>query len=276
MEPDTPRITDGVHIAIFDLDGTLYQGDGFVPRYLEELHQRGSTSSGTLRGELDAILAGSHPLELGDFYAPGDDVILRAPDFTVEAAFRWDGTPVDHERVGTPIRYGDDVVYAGDAWQVVRALACHFQVASGLQDEAFAAVRHAINEATSDLLDTTDLAPVLAEVPRFPVRYVMTNTPEHLGRQLVHTLGLPAHFDGIHFGANKPAGLESWLAELTRIHDVTADAVLCIGDNYFNDILPAVRAGCRSIWVDPFGRAPHRGPEVRVSGLADVAPLLRA
>ena len=270
-----PSITDGVRVAIFDLDGTLYQGDGFLPTYLEELEARGGLDREAARAELQAIFEQRHAARIGDFYDPVADRLLRAPAWHIEAVVDWQGEPVEDDRVGQAVAYDDGFVYLGDAWQAVGAVATHHQVDVDAREGAFRAVRDAINTSTDVLLDTSALASVLDEVDRFEHRFVMTNTPEPLARALVTAMGLPERFDGIRFGAGKPAGLERWLAELTEQLGVSADEILCVGDNYFNDILPAVRSGCRAIWVDPFGTAPHAGPETRVSGLGEVAPLLR-
>lgn len=72
-----------------------------------------------------------------------------------------------------------------------------------------------------------------------------------------------------------PVGLGRWLEEPTDALAVVPDEILCVGDTHCNDILPAVQAGCRTIWIHPFADVPHRGPEVRVAGLAEVAPLLQ-
>ncbi len=280
MEPalstDQSTIAAGVRVVIFDLDGTLYQGEAFVPRYLELIGQHTGIDVEVARVELDAILAGEHPVPLGVFYDPDVDRVLHAPAWRIVGAADWHGEPVDDPRIGRNVGYRDGLIYLGDAWQVVRVVAAHLGAPADGVKAAFHAVREAINTASDQLLDTSALASVLAELHRFEHRLLMTNTPEALGRALVDALGLAEHFDGVRFGARKPAGLEQWLDELTAELAVDADQILCVGDNYFNDVLPAVRSGCRAIWLDPYGQAPHEGPEVAVRGLADVAALLRA
>lgn len=268
-------LLDGVRVAIFDLDGTLYQGEGFLPRYFDELATHTELAREVVAGETERILRGEHVLHLGDFYDPGTDRVLRAPAWRVERVLSWEGAAVEDVRQGAAVGFTDELIYVGDAWQAVLALAAHHRVSPQQQDRAFQAVREAINAAVDAFLDTSALEAVLDEVDRFDHRFVMTNTPEHLGRSLVEGLGLPERFDGIRYGANKPVGLGRWLEELTAALGVVPDEILCVGDNYFNDILPAVRAGCRTIWIHPFADVPHHGPEVRVTGLAEVAPLLR-
>ncbi len=275
MSADPSAIVDGVRVAIFDLDGTLYEGDGFVPIYLDQLEAHGGLDRDLARGELEQIVGGVHGVRIGDLYDPATDRVLRAPAWRIIEVTDWDGAPVDDGRVGTGIGYGKGLVYIGDAWQAVRAVALHHGVDRDASRTAFEAVRARINVEADELLDTSALAPVLAELDRFEYREVMTNTPEDLARPLVASMGLPDRFHAVRFGVDKPLGLERRIDEVLEEFDVTPDEVLCVGDNYLNDILPTVRAGCRAIWVDPFGTAPHEGPEVRVAGLAEVAPLLR-
>ena len=264
-----------MRVVIFDLDGTLYQGEAFLPRYLELIGHHTGVDVEVARAELESILAGEHSVTMGDFYDPDADRLLHAPAWRIVGATDWQGDALDDSRIGRNVGYHDGLIYLGDAWQVVRAVAAHLGASSDGVKAAFHAVREAINTASDQLLDTSALAPVLAELHRFEHRLLMTNTPESLGRELVESLGLVAWFDGIRFGARKPAGLEQWLDELTAELAVDPDQVLCVGDNYFNDVLPAVRSGCRAIWLDPYGQAPHEGPEVAVPGLGEVASLLR-
>ena len=264
-----------MRVVIFDLDGTLYQGEAFLPRYLDEVGHHTGVDVEVARVQLEAILAGEHPVTLGAFYDPDADRLLHAPAWRITGAADWHGEPVDDPRIGRNVGYHDGLIYLGDAWQVVRAVAAHLGAPADGVKAAFRAVRRAINAASDELLDTSALALVLAELHRFEHRLLMTNTPEELGRELVDTLGLSGHVDGVRFGARKPAGLETWIDELTVELAVEPDRILCVGDNYFNDVLPAVRCGCRAIWLDPYGQAPHEGPEVRVQGLFEVAPLLR-
>ena len=275
MSADPSAIADGVRVAIFDLDGTLYEGDGFVPVYLELLEELGGLDPDLARGELEQIVGSVHGLRLGDLYDPATDRVLRAPAWRIVEVTDWDGTPVDDPRIGTGIGYDKEFVYIGDVWQVVRAVAVHHGVDREANQAAFRAVRARINEAADELLDTSSLAPVLAELDRFEYREVMTNTPEDLAQPLVASMGLSDRFHSIRFGVHKPLGLERRIDELLDEFDLHPDELLCVGDNYLNDILPTVRAGCRAIWIDPFGAAPHEGPELRVPGLAEVAPLLR-
>jgi FMN phosphatase YigB (HAD superfamily) len=267
-------VTEGVRVAIFDLDGTLYQGDGFLPRYLEELHDVGAPAPSRLGAELDAILDGEHTLQLGNFYDPASDRIIVAPAWQVELVSTWDGEPVTDERVGDHLAYDHDLVYVGDAWQAVRALAVHHGVERSARERAFQEVRQAINSASHELIDTRDLGPVLEHIDAFEHRFLVTNTPEVLASDLITTMQLRERFHVVRCGAEKPKGLARWLEELPAQLGVQPDEILCVGDNYFNDILPALRAGCRAVWIFPFGAPPHHGDEVQVSSLAEVGHLL--
>ncbi len=275
MTKQPGSVVDGVRVLIFDLDGTLYQGEGFLPRYYDELAVHAGLPREVVERETERILRGEHVLRLGAFYDPVTDRVLHAPSWRIERVLTWEGGRVDDPRHGGDVSLDDDLVYVGDAWQAVLALAAHHQVSAADRDRAFQAVRQAINDTVEAFLDTSALESVLDEVDRFDHRFVMTNTPEHLGQALVEVLGLPARFDGVRYGANKPRGLVRWLEELAVELDVTPQEILCIGDNYFNDILPAIRAGCRTIWIHPFADIPHHGSELRVGGLAEIAPLLR-
>lgn len=272
---DPASVAEGVRAVVFDLDGTLYEGDAFVAAYLDELAHHTSIDVPVARTQVAAILAGDHPVGFGDLYDPETDRVLRAPAWRIVEGTTWEGEPVDDPRIGRAVTPAEQLIYLGDAWQVVRVVAEHLGAPRDGIRAAFRAVRLAINAEPERLLDTSALPQVLAELHRFEHRSVLTNTGEELGRELVAGLGLAPWFESIRYGARKPAGTEVWLEEVIATLDAAADQVLCIGDNHYNDVLPAVRTGCRAIWVDPYGLDPHRGPEVRVARVAEVAALLR-
>ncbi|MFP4634773.1 MAG: HAD family hydrolase [Nitriliruptoraceae bacterium] len=272
---DPATVASGVRAVVFDLDGTLYEGEAFLPVYLDELGVHTGIDLSAARTQVEAILVGQHQVGLGDLYDPRTDRILRAPAWRLVEAVTWDGQPVDDPRIGRAVTPAERLTYLGDAWQVVRVVAEHLGAPLDGVRAAFRAVREAINADPDRLLDTSALPQVLAELHRFEHRSVLTNTTEELGRDLVAALGLDAWFETIRYGARKPAGTEAWLQEVIAELDAEPDQVLCIGDNHYNDVLPAVRSGCRAVWVDPYGLDPHRGPEVRVDRVAEVAALLR-
>lgn len=273
--PQGAAFPEPPQLVVFDLDGTLYQGDGFLPTYLELLALATGASAAGLLEEVEAILAGRHAVPMGAVLDPQDGSLLIAPAGVVIEVHTWEGRRRrDDPRLGAPLGPLAGRTYLGDPWQVVLALARHLDLdAQGVED-AFAEVRNAINADPGALVDTTDLATVLDATSTIAHRYVMTNTPEHLARPLVERLGIDRWAHGVRYRARKPDGLLRWLPELLETHDVEPTDAVCVGDNLLNDVHPALELGVAAVWIDPYQALQQEGAAHRVRSLAEVPALL--
>jgi FMN phosphatase YigB (HAD superfamily) len=275
--PSRTPLRDDIKVIVFDLDGTLYAGEGFLPDYLKLLADLSGRDALALQHEVDAILAGWHPVPVGAVHDAADDALLITPGTEVTAVIGWSGDRLDEDsRVGAALGPLRDRIYLGDPWQVVRAVARHHAIPGPVAEEAFRQVRLRMNADPTAHVDVSELDDVLVETRGIDHRYVMTNTPEPLAAELVHRLGLPAWADEIHYDAHKPDGLATWLPTLFDRHDVAPSAVLCVGDNLINDVRPALEVGARAIWIDPYRALQDAGRATRVDRLRSVVPALRS
>jgi FMN phosphatase YigB (HAD superfamily) len=266
---------DDIKVIVFDLDGTLYAGEAFLPDYLRLLGDLSGCDAVALQDEVDAILAGRHPVPVGAVHDAEDDRLIIAPGSEVTAVIGWSGDRFDTDsRVGAALGPLDGRVYLGDPWQVVRAVGRHHAIPEAVAAEAFRRVRLRINADPTAHVDVSELDDVLVETRDIEHRYVMTNTPEPLAAELVHRLGLPAWADEIHYDARKPDGLATWLLTLFNRHRVAPSSVMCIGDNLINDVRPALEAGARAIWIDPYRALQEEGQATRVDRLRAIGPIL--
>ncbi len=85
-----------IKVIIFDMDGTLYQEDTYLERYirylLEGTEHEGETEAAIRAGR--AILTGEHPFQFGHFYHTRDDVALVRQEESFVQGFSWEGNAI--------------------------------------------------------------------------------------------------------------------------------------------------------------------------------------
>jgi FMN phosphatase YigB (HAD superfamily) len=270
-----------IQVVVFDLDGTLYEGTDFLDPYLAFLAEdTPGVSAAMLREEIERVVNGEHVLRLGAFYHPDRRIIVE-PEFVqrevmVKRALGWDGTvlPPEGEDGAQAIPFDTEMVYVGDYWQAALAVAVQNGVSVDERRKAFARTREVMNAEDYDLGVPKQLFELLDAFSHCRHRVLVTNTPEELGRACVDKLGVEGYFDEIVFGARKPQGLFDLLQSLAARFGIDLDEILCVGDNFWNDIVPAVRLGARTILVDAFDAGEDAGSDSRALTVDHVAGMV--
>lgn len=250
-----------VDTVIFDFDGTLYEGTDFVAPHLKVLQKALGGEGDEVARAYDSVRAGEETVQLGDLFHFATGTILRPvpepPDdrfgLRIREALTWDGHEAGLPDEVTDGHAGFDaaVTYVGDPWQIAAAVSHALGIGDAARRQAFADIRVVMNRPDYDLGIPACLPDLLGAFGHVRDRIMITNTPEELGREAADRVGVEHLFTGLVFGAAKPVGLAKVLAE--RIDAGTpADRILCVGDNYWNDVVPALQMGCRSVLIDPF------------------------
>lgn len=222
---------------LFDFDGTLYSEQEQFRHYAQLL---GEALDPGLRPayerDLSRVRSGTHPLRPGRGYIP-PGYLVRYPGIE-HGAWDWDGHPVAKLDNAAPVRW------VGDPWWVAPTIALHHGLSPQAQDAVFLRVREWMMTEAFPIRPVAGLrAAIDALRPRYHP-WLLTNSPEGDSRAILARLGLIDAFDELRFRCRKPAGLEQALAELKA-----ASRVVCVGDNFFNDILPAIEAGREALYV---------------------------
>lgn len=257
-------------VAIVDLDGTVHPDEEFVWVHLEHLEaETGPATGAALADEVHRILEGRHPVPLGALYDPVQDEVRPAGLRGDPSTTAWDGDPLLDAR-----GWSDGAVYLGDPWQVVRAVAFHHRVPLGAQQAAFVRTRELMNDPGTPLPRAGDARVAADLFAAFGLRVLVSNTPPELAEPLVSRLGVRDAFDEVRLGANKPDGLVALLTDLVEGGGMAPQRIVCAGDNLRNDIAPARRVGCRTVFVDPLGLATPEDADLVVPRLTDLATLV--
>ena len=280
-QADPVRLLD-VDLVIFDFDGTLYEGTGFVEGHLERLQRYLGQDTPDLAATYTQVRAGEHVLRLGDlFHLPTATILRPSPEppsdrfgLRIDQVLDLDGAPAQAPEgvVDGHVAFDAPVTYVGDPWQIAAALGRCFGVGETGWREAFAATRQAMNHPDFDLGVPACLPDLLDRFDHVPQRVLVTNTAEALGGDAVAKVGVADRFHEVVFDAKKPAGLSTLIAERSQGLDPTR--VLCIGDNYWNDIVPAYQLGAQCVLVDPFGAERVSDGPLHLRSLAEVDQIL--
>jgi len=83
---------------------------------------------------------------------------------------------------------------------------------------------------------------------------------------------LVTHLENMHFTKERPEYYEETLA---RVGASAAQAVM-VGDDWFNDIVPAWRAGLRTFWIGTPGAEPGTSGPIRADGCGSLDDFARA
>lgn len=250
---------DTVRAVIYDLDGTLYDDDRPVQAYAERLLRLlRPGAQERFQRDWEAARRGRHPLKPGMWYDPGRGWILEVHSGTVTAVGMMDGSPVPQGLWPPEYAAGGTsdaaLVPVGDLWWIAFCLALHHGAPLGAVQEAFLSTRAWMASPAFRPRPVPGLREAIMRLKAQGVYQMMaTNSPRADSEALLERLGLAGLFEECVFEARKPHGLELLVLRVCRQLAVMPAAVVAVGDNWINDIEPAVRLGCRGLWLDRYG-----------------------
>ncbi|MCJ8014661.1 HAD family hydrolase [Paenibacillus sp. KQZ6P-2] len=267
-----------IKVIIFDMDGTLYQEDTFMERYIRHLlkgtEHEPDTEAAVMTAE--AIRSGEHAFGLGHFYHLRDGLMLTWQGDRMAQGYLWDGTtvPVQGERYDFDSIHRADLLHIGDPWGIVAMLSHQYKLPDTKLSEAFDKVRQEMLLAPYHFEIHTGLMQAIEELD-VDKRVLMTNTPLESGIEFLEYMQIRHAFDEVYFGAGKPSGLELYLASLLK-QGYRAYEILSIGDNPWNDLHPVKRMGGRTCFISPYASRDTEVWDLRLTSLDELEQLLRA
>ena len=139
-----------------------------------------------------------------------------------------------------------------DPWEALVDLARTYDPNRSASQEIFLETRKFMVSDACPLEVPNGLRAFLKEVSGQVVLGCASNSPRDSTWALLRRLGLVDYFDLVVPEAKKPDGLMA-AAEQIAGQSVTPGDTLSIGDNYRNDIAPAVRAGWDTAYIHAYG-----------------------
>lgn len=250
------NLLEDVELVIFDLDGTLYEDTDHFDYYAEQLKQELPEEVQPLFStEYKKMVSGNHPVTIGKVYDVVRDHILQvdAIHTTVVHAWTWDGEELNSETIQSlyphPLQLDFDTMIAiGDGWWLPNVCAKHF----GLQDTQTAYHKTKDFMATDQfkLTKIPGLREGLSHLKEKKDIVLLTNSTEDDVARLLKNLDLQGIFDSIITEARKPSLTKNHFSTLLKEKNIEPIKALSVGDNYINEIAPAIYLGMQTVFID--------------------------
>ncbi|MGL4737467.1 MAG: HAD family hydrolase [Cellulosilyticaceae bacterium] len=262
-----------IKVVICDLDGTLYQDRAYYKRFIAHMLRGSAYEVDTVRiqEKADAIVEGRDAMKLGHFYDSSNAVAGLALEERL-------AIPFIENKAGHFDDYMDRKYrFVGDGWNLVFMMADRLEIPREAVDVAFKKVREEMLMADYAIEVNRELIDVLGELKgQLEGIYLLTNTPEPEAVDFVSYMGLEDKFTRIHYGADKPFGLMTYLPEILEAHGITGREVLAIGDHGYNDLYPVHAIGGKTILATPYEVSDQVPWSMRVQSLEALKNELEA
>jgi len=270
-------------LVIFDLDGTLYEGKDHFHYYAQRLC--GSLPQDAQLPyikEYESILQGKHILSVGKVYDAARDTVLVVEPFTykVTAGWHWTSQSIDEETLKrlypTPVLFdAENIIAVGDGWWLPYVCAKRYGMLFETGQKLYLQTKEMMGSAQFSLAKVEGLKEGLIHLKKKAEIVLLTNSDALDVRRLLVKLELQDVFDTLITEGQKPLMTIKHMTELLENYLVMPSKALSVGDNLINEILPALKLGAKTIWIDS-GHL-HESPEyegMRVRSISEVIQLM--
>lgn len=249
-EEKLKQIIKDSKVIVFDLDGTLYEGKSHFDYYANLIKLELPIEKQELFAvSYSEMLNGSHPVKIGTVYDAQRDYVITLSPETLEVASvcDWNGNLVE-KVYESPFNLSDaSRVVVGDGWflPVVAAVHCgltdmyhcYYQTKDFMSSDAF------FMEQTKGLKDS------LVKLKETKKLILMTNAEADDVKNILEMLELTNIFDVEIADAKKPEKTIEHLENIKMKYCVKNYEMISIGDNFINEVFPAVKLGMNGICI---------------------------
>jgi FMN phosphatase YigB (HAD superfamily) len=270
-----------VKAIVFDLDGTLYEETHHFEYYAAQVAKRlREGDQHCFWEDYHSVLSGRHPLRIGSVYDAGKDLILFLQNGFVSEAYRWNGEKLAVAEVKAiypgQVKIDLDRLFSiGDLWWVPSSIGHHYGLTNEETYAALLETRQWKMGPDFAMKGVPGLAETLQKLKNNVALILMTNSPEPDSEAILRKLKLADVFHHKIFQAGKPIKTASHLQTIRDRYHIQYEEMISIGDNLENDILPACRLGCRTIFIDAYRLAKQGDADVIVASMSECVSVLR-
>jgi putative hydrolase of the HAD superfamily len=241
-------------VLVFDLDGTLYDGTEHYDYYASQLEKEVDLKYQELfRNDYEQMKKNNHILSIGKVYDRKNDYVLTLDPLTLSISeiHTWDGKLVDKNQLDESylqsISLNDPFIPIGDGWWLPLVTSYHY----GAKD-----VWHCYDK-TKEYMSTEDfkiphikgLIEGLNELKNTKKLVLLTNSDRADVTRLLKILKLDHLFHLELTDGNKPLQTEQHLKKIMEDFNVLPEEVVSIGDNFINEIVPALKLGMHGVYI---------------------------
>ncbi|MGL4523201.1 MAG: HAD family hydrolase [Bacilli bacterium] len=272
----------GKKVFIFDMDGTLYEGrkqyDHYAKRIAMDLDEH---IRNPFWEDYSKIMDHQHAMKIGMIYDISRDVGIEVHPVTIQAlkVTNWDGEQWTEEQIleayGTErVAVDDKILFSvGDAWWVPFMVAAHY----GNPQSAFGhylTTKDHFNKGESAYELPERIVETLEKLRATHTLVCMTNSEEKDMVATLQALGLGGVFHFYIPSAKKPIRTVEHLQEIATNLNCNFSEMVSVGDNYINEIAPALEIGMEAIHIWPYEETKVIDRLWRVSSLGAFTALV--
>ncbi|MCD5325460.1 MULTISPECIES: HAD family hydrolase [Pontibacillus] len=245
------------HLLIFDLDGTLYEDTNHFDHFAYKLKdQLPKEKQEAFLNDYKRVQEGNHPLSIGKVYDAQEDIFWTWDPFTEQLSNpqSWEGKHVQSQTAETfPASTFDFErwIAIGDGWWPPYVLALHYGLPIIDCHQAYDDTKVDMSSQEGWLTQTPGLRPFLEEIKKEKTIVLMTNSEATDVDRLLKELNLHDLFDDRITSATKPVQTSEHFHELLKRYKVKPEEAVSVGDNFMNEIAPALQYGMHAVWLTP-------------------------
>jgi FMN phosphatase YigB (HAD superfamily) len=254
-------IFNNMKLVIFDLDGTLYEDTDHFDHYAKLLAEKVEDNVKALfASEYEKMKKGDHPVSIGKAYDVQRDCILTLDPITLNIiqVQNWDGSTWSSGQIDDT--YQDELLFdfenmiaVGDGWWLPYVAARHFGVTVEETYKCYTRTKDFMVTDAFQLTKTPGLKDGLKELKEQTNIVLVTNSEADDVGRLLSELELDGIFDDITTVAQKPVQTMPILLGLMEKYNAKPEETLSIGDNFINEIAPALALGMNTLYIQPYG-----------------------
>ncbi|KGX88172.1 hydrolase [Pontibacillus litoralis JSM 072002] len=248
-------VLNQANLIIFDLDGTLYEDTAHFDLFATKLQtELPKNVQDAFSKDYELMKKGQHPVTVGKVYNVHDDTLWTWNPFTEQLSHpqAWDGTILyKHTEQQFPAQKFDldKWVSIGDGWWPSYVIALHHGLTMKQCHEVYNETKEDMAKQEGWLTKTPGLITYLHFLKTKKKLVLMTNSDEQDTVRLLQRLGLANMFDTIIPSAVKPNHTKQHYTELMNKYNANPEKVVSVGDNFMNEVAPALQLGMHAIWL---------------------------
>lgn len=260
---------DEIKVVIFDLDGTLYQDDTFLGRYIAHMLKDNFNEEEIAAAVHEAydILEGNHPVHFGCYFDRIQHDVFLHENFIPTSCYSWEGMKRERH-----VEDDSSLLFIGDVWGIAHLYAAKFSISQEKRIEAFEKVRYEMIEKPYAFQRHDRLFESIKSL-HAEKKIFMTNTAGETGPAFVSYLNIGSLFNEYIFDAKKPVGMDRIVKRFVK-KGYKPSEILSIGDNPFNDLLPVKRLGGRTCLISPYKHYGQYEWDVTVQTVEELSDVL--
>jgi FMN phosphatase YigB (HAD superfamily) len=247
---------EAAKLIIFDLDGTLYEDTDHFDYYAELLKQElpSKEEQQHFQKDYEAMKAGNHIVKIGKAYDVDRDYVLTLDPMTLQVTevHTWEGQLVSlndvHSLYQEPLTFDfESMIAIGDGWWLPFVTAKHYGVSDTYSN--YNKTKEYMVTDHFELTKTPGLKQGLVALKESKQLVLCTNSDiDDVGR-LLKELELDTVFEHILSSSLKPTKTETLFKKLFDQYDIQPHEAVSIGDNFINEIAPALKLGMKAVYI---------------------------